>query len=99
MGKVMGTITDYTGAEHGYLRGHQVKIVAVIKGAAAPDLDPDADLDIATTDEDLARLGGLDTNDRVEVQPWLPTEDRFSWVSSDPRAVDLACFEMLAARK
>ena len=100
MGKVIGTITTCnSSSEHRYLRGHQVRIVAVIKGGAAPDLDPDADLDIATTDEELARLGGLDANDRVEVQPWLESEGRFSFVTSDPRAVDLACFELLAARK
>lgn len=100
MGKVIGTITTCNNSsEHPYLRGHQVKIIAVFKGAAAPDLDPDADLPIATTDEELAALGGLDASDRVEVQPWLESEGRFSFVSSDPRAVDLACIEMLAARK
>jgi hypothetical protein len=34
-------------------------------------------------------------DDRVEVQPWLAAEGRFSFVSSDPRAIDLACFASL----
>lgn len=32
---------------------------------------------------------------RYEVQPWLAAEGRFSFVSSDPRAIDLACFASL----
>ena len=99
MGKVIGTITGCNSAEHPYLRGYQVKIIAVIKGAAAPDLDPEADCAIATTDEELAALGGLDANDRVEVQPWIAQAGRFSFVSSDPKATDLAAWELLTARK
>jgi len=99
MGKVIGTVTTCNSNEHSYLAHHEVKIVAVIKGAAAPDLDPDADLAIATTDEELERLGGLDAHDRVEVTPWIASEGRFSFVTSDPKAVDLAAFELLAARK
>jgi len=34
-------------------------------------------------------------DDRVEVQPWLEAEGRFSFVASDPRAIDLACFASL----
>jgi len=99
MGKVIGTVTTCNSNEHRYLAHHEVKIVAVIKGAAAPDLDPDADLAIATTDEELGRLGGLDAHDRVEVAPWIASEGRFSFVTSDPKATDLAAFELLAARK
>ncbi len=99
MSKVIGTVTTCNSTEHRYLAHHEVKIVAVIKGAAAPDLDPDADLAIATTDEELERLGGLDAHDRVEVTPWIASEGRFSFVTSDPKAVDLAAFELLAARK
>ena len=99
MGKVIGMITTCNSNEHRYLRGHQVRIIAVIKGGAAPDLDPDADLAIATTDEELERLGGLDAHDRVEVTPWIASEGRFSFVTSDPKATDLAAFELLAARK
>lgn len=97
MSKVIGVITTYRGTEHACLRNHQIKVLAVFKGAASPDYDPDTDLPIATTDEELAKLGGLDANDRVEVVPWLPTEGRFSFVTSDPRAVDLACFAELCA--
>jgi hypothetical protein len=34
-------------------------------------------------------------DDRIEVQPWLEAESRFSFVTSDPRAVDLECFAHL----
>ena len=97
MKKVIGTITTCNSSEHAYLRGYQVKVIAVIKGAADPDLEVDDDYDIATTDEELARLGGLEVADRVDVQPWLESEGRFSFVSSDPKATDLACFEALTA--
>jgi hypothetical protein len=30
-------------------------------------------------------------DDRIEVRPWIEREGRFSFVSSDPRAIDLAC--------
>ena len=99
MGKVIGQITTCNSTEHRYLAHHEVKIIAIIKGAAAPDLDPDADLAIATTDEELEHLGGLDANDRVDVVPWIEAAGRFSFVSSDPKATDLACYELLAARK
>jgi hypothetical protein len=99
MGKVIGMITTCNSTEHRYLAHHEIKIVAVIKGAATPDLDPDADLAIATTDEELERLGGLEANDRVEVVPWIESESRFSFVTSDPKAIDLAAYELLAARK
>ena len=62
--KTLGTTTTYDGTEHGYLRGHDVRIVVT-------------------------------ADDRVEVQPWLAAEGRFSFVSSDPRAIDLACFASL----
>jgi len=99
MKKVIGTITTCNSNEHAYLRGYHVKLIAVIKGAADPDLEVDDDYDFATTDEELARLGGLEAGDRVEVQPWLESEGRFSFVSSDPKATDLACFEALTASK
>jgi len=95
--KIIGTVTTYHGDEHRYLRGHQVKVLAVFKGAAAPDHDPDDGFGVATSDDELARLGGIDANDRVEVVPWLPEAGRFSFVSSDPRVVDLAAFADVAA--
>ena len=47
-------------------------------------------------EDDLARAGGVTIFDRIEVQPWLEKEGRFSFVTSDPRAQDLACFKHLA---
>jgi len=79
-----------------YLVGYEVRVVAVIKGAAGPDYDPDADGAYLTDDQDIARAGGVTADDRVEVQPWIEKEGRFSFASSDPRAIDLACFADLA---
>ncbi|TNF24084.1 MAG: hypothetical protein EP329_25860 [Deltaproteobacteria bacterium] len=87
---VIGTTTTYHGDEHRYLRGYKVRIVAVLKRTADPD-----DCQHLDDDEDLARAGGVTADDRVEVQPWLEREGRFSFVTSDPRAIDLACFAAL----
>ena len=46
-------------------------------------------------EEDIARRGGVTADDRVEVQPWIEKEGRFSFVTSDPKAVDLAAFKRL----
>lgn len=96
MNKAIGAITTYHGDEHRYLKGYQIKVIAVFKGAARPDHEPDDGYPVITDNEDLARAGGLTADDRVEVQPWLESEGRFSFVSSDPRAIDLACFADLA---
>lgn len=93
MQKVIGKVTTYHGDEHPYLRGYQVKVLAIFKGAARPDHDPDDGYAVATSDDELARLGGLAMGDRAEVVPWLETEGRFSFVSSDPRVEDLDCFK------
>ena len=95
--KVIGTVTGYQGTEHAYLCGHQVKVLAVFKGAALPDHDPDDGFAVATSDDELARLGGLAVGDRAEVVPWLPDAARFSFVSSDPRVEDLDAFRHLDA--
>ena len=50
-------------------------------------------------DDDLERAGGVTIFDRIEVQPWLEKEDRFSFVTSDPRAQDLACYEALTVMR
>jgi len=94
--QIIGTTTTYHGAEHGSLQGYRVRIIAVIKGAAAPDYDPDLDSVTLRDEADLARAGGVSADDRVEVQPWLEKEGRFSFVTSDPLATDLACFAHLA---
>lgn len=97
MQNIIGTITTYHGSEHRYLRGYQIRILGVYKNAARPDYDPDAEADdYITNDEDLARAGGVTTDDRVEVQLFLEKEGRCSFASSDPRAIDLACFTHLA---
>lgn len=89
MGRIIGTVTSYSGREHAYLRGLPVKIIAVFKGAANPALDPEDGYPVATNDEELAALGGLEADDRVEVVPFLEQAGRYSFVSSDARAVDL----------
>ena len=96
MNKVIGKVTTYHGDEHRYLRGYKVRIVAVLKNAAKPDIDVDGpDYDHLSDDQDLARAGGVTADDRIEVQPWIEREGRFSFVSSDPRAIDLGCFKAL----
>ncbi|MFP2963772.1 hypothetical protein NVS55_08110 [Myxococcus stipitatus] len=82
---ILGTTTTYVGSEHGYLRGYRVRIVAVLK----------ADGSYVKDHDELARVGGVTADDRIEVQPWLEAESRFSFVTSDPRAVDLECFAHL----
>ena len=97
MAKILGSTTTYHGTEHRYLKGYKVRIVAVLKNAARPDLDVDGPDYVHISDEDdLARAGGVTADDRIEVQPWMEKEGRFSFVTSDPRAVDLACFRKLA---
>jgi len=94
--KNLGIVTTYRGTEHPYLRGHKVRVIAVFKNAARPDYDPEAEDGYLTDEADIARSGGVTADDRVEVQPWLEKEGRFSFASSDPRAIDLACYAHLA---
>lgn len=97
MAKILGSTTTYHGTEHPYLKGYKVRIVAVLKNAARPDIDVDGpDYAHLSDEDDLARSGGVTADDRIEVQPWMEKEGRFSFVTSDPRAVDLACFRKLA---
>lgn len=83
--KTIGATTTYVGSEHAYLRGYRVRIIAVLK----------ADGSVVKDDDELARMGGVTAADRLDVQPWLEAERRFSFVTSDPRAIDLECFEHL----
>ncbi len=94
--KTLGIVTTYHGTEHRYLRGQKVRIIAVFKNAARPDFDPDAEDGYIDDDDAIARCGGVTADDRVEVQPWIEKEGRFSFASSDPRATDLECFAHLA---
>ncbi|MEK7382140.1 MAG: hypothetical protein AAB262_02525 [Elusimicrobiota bacterium] len=97
MAKILGSTTTYHGTEHPYLNGYRVRIVAVLKNAARPDIDVDGpDYANVSDEDDLTRAGGVTADDRIEVQPWMEKEGRFSFVTSDPRAVDLACFKKLA---
>lgn len=96
MTKTIGTITTYDGDEHPYLRRHNVRVVAVLTRAAAPDFDPDRDGRVLRDDDELEHAGGVTADDRVEVQPWLEREQHWSFVTSDPRAIDLACFRHLS---
>ncbi len=81
--------------KHPYLRGCKVRIVAVMKRAAASDYDPDRDGSCLRDDDEIAGAGGVTADDRVEVQPWIAEAQRWSFVTSDPRAIDLACFRGL----
>jgi hypothetical protein len=77
-----------------------VRIVAVLKNAARPDINVDGPNYAHIDDEDeLKRAGGITADDRIEVAPWLEKENRWSFVTSDPRAVDLAAFRHLRRGK
>jgi hypothetical protein len=93
--KTIGTITTYDSDEHPYLRGHKLRVIAVLRRVAAPDFDPDSDGAVLRDDDEVERAGGVTAHGRVEVQPWLERERRWSFVTSDPRAIDLACFRHL----
>jgi hypothetical protein len=95
MARTIGTITTYDGDEHPYLRGHKLRIVAVLPRAAAPDFAPDRDGRVLRDDDEVEHAGGVIAHDRVEVQPWLEREQRWSFVTSDPRAIDLESFRHL----
>ena len=84
---IIGVTTTYHGSEHPYLRGHRLQIVAILKAGATPD-----DMTTLRTDADIAVHGGVTAADRVEVRPWMEEEGRYSFVTSDPRAVDLGVF-------
>lgn len=95
MARTIGTITTYDGDEHPYLRGHRVRVVGVLKGAVASHHDSDREGSYLRDEEDVVRAAGITADDRVEVQPWLEREQRWSFVTSDPRAIDLTCFRHL----
>jgi hypothetical protein len=89
--RVIGRRTTYNGDEHPYLRGYDVVIVAVLKGALRIE-----EYGHLTTDEEVRSAGGVSAEDRIEVAPFLPKEGRLSFVTSDPRAIDLEAFRYLA---
>jgi len=89
---VIGTITTCDSDEHPWTR---VRIVAVMKGGAADSWDPDDETAYLRDDAAIARAGGVTAADRVEVQPWIERDGRWGFATSNPRAVDLACFARL----
>lgn len=95
MKNIIGMTTTYTGTELRFMAGLTVRIVGVIKGAASDAYNPDADGTYITDNVSLAAAGGVTASDRVEVQPWIEKDGRFSFAASDPRAIDLECFAHL----
>jgi hypothetical protein len=89
--RVIGRRTTYHGDEHPYLRGHDVVIVAVLKDALRVE-----EHGYLKTEEDVCATGGVSADDRIEIAPFLPKEGRLSFVTSDPRAIDLEAFRHLA---
>jgi len=85
---IIGAVTVYDGTDHPYLTGCRVRVVAVFKNG-----------DYITDNDALEVAGGIEAGDRVEVQPWLPDAGRYSFVTSDPRAIDLRCFADLQKDK
>jgi len=93
--KTLGTTTTYDGTEHGYLRGYNVRIVAVLKNALRADYDPDQDGQYIRDEEDLERAGRRDRRRPRRGAAMARSGGRFSFVLSDPRPIDLACFASL----
>jgi hypothetical protein len=94
--KIIGAITTFIGDSYGMKLGHKVRIIAVLPNAASPDYEPDAESSYPISDDnDLARHGGVKATDRIEVQPWIEKESRFSWVTCDPEAINLQLFKRL----
>lgn len=87
----IGTIVTYRGTEHAYLRGHKCRIAAVIKGGARADFNPDTSRRIIDPLA-LEDVGGITADDRVDLEPWIVAESRWSFAASDARAdeIDIA---------
>lgn len=88
--RVIGRRTTCDSDEHPYLRGHEVVVVAVLKNALRTE-----EHEYLTTEDAVQAAGGVGPDDRVEVAPILPKEG-LSFVTSDPRAIDLEAFRFLA---
>lgn len=93
---IIGRTTRYYG-ERKYLRKSVVRIVGIMRNCLRPDYDPDDDsmYEYIDSDEILNERGPVTKWDRVEVRQWIESEGRFSFVTADPRAVDLGCFQNL----
>jgi hypothetical protein len=88
--RVIGRRTTCDSDEHPYLRGYEVVVVAVLKNALQTE-----ECEYLTTEDAVHAAGGVGPDDRVEVAPILPKEG-LSFVTSDPRAIDLEAFRFLA---
>lgn len=92
----IGKVTTFIGKdEHKYLKGYKVRIIGVIRNSLKPGYDCDRDYEYVDENIILNERGPVTKWDRIEVQSWIEKEGRFSFVSSDPRATDLACFRNL----
>ena len=87
--RAIGLRTTCDSDEHPYLRGYEVVVIAVLKNALRVE-----EYDHLTTEEEVRAAGGVSRDDRIEVAPILPKEG-LSFVTSDPRAIDLKAFEGL----
>ncbi|MCG8419625.1 MAG: hypothetical protein MJE77_16965, partial [Proteobacteria bacterium] len=90
LGQVIGRVTSYQGTEFPFMDGNYVKILAVMK-----DAESNEESDYLTDDDAIANAGGINPRDRLEVAPWIEQKGRFSFVTSDARAIDLGCFGYL----
>jgi len=81
----IGDVYTYTGSEFSWMTGRPVRVRAIMPHGA----DPDSDGAYLYDDRSVA-AHKLDPRDRVEVQPYIPHEDRWSFVTSDPLAGDLS---------
>ena len=88
--RVIGRRTTCDSDEHPYLRGYEVVVVAVLKNALQTE-----ECEYLTTEDAVRAAGGVGPDDRVEVGVILPREG-LSFVTSDPRAIDLEAFRFLA---
>jgi len=88
--RVIGRRVTYHGEEHPYLVGHELVIVAVLRALT------DGDRRALTSEDEVHAAGGVKADDRIEVAPFIKEENRFSFVTSDPRAIDLDAFRHLA---
>jgi len=91
--RVIGRRVTYHGTEHKYLVGHELVIVAVLKGALLR-----AEYTLLSTEDAVHAAGGVTADDRIEVAPFIKEENRFSFATSDPRAIDLDAWRHLARR-
>jgi len=84
--KILGSVGVVRASDdHPYIVNHRVRVVAVLVDAANPEVDADDVRILKTVEEVEALERQLGAGDRLEVQPWLETESRFSVVTSDVR--------------